>query len=116
MGRIEAGDLLAQGFFGVSPKLRPDPFDPDGARRLLLLDGHSLAYRAFFALPPTLATSNGTITNAVYGFTSMLIKLLAEEKPDLIAVFFDAGKPTKRLAKDADYKAGRLGTIPANAI
>ncbi len=79
-------------------------------RRLFLLDGHSLAYRAFFALPPTLATSSGTLTNAVYGFTSMLIKLLADEKPDLIAVFFDSGKPTVRLAKDADYKAGRRET------
>ena len=79
-------------------------------RRLFLLDGHSLAYRAFFALPPTLATSSGTLTNAVYGFTSMLIKLLGDEKPDLIAVFFDSGKPTVRLAKDADYKAGRRET------
>ncbi|MDH5224700.1 MAG: DNA polymerase, partial [Actinomycetota bacterium] len=79
-------------------------------RRLFLLDGHSLAYRAFFALPPTLATSSGTVTNAVYGFTSMLIKLLTEEKPDLIAVFFDSGAPTVRLAKDADYKAGRPET------
>ena len=79
-------------------------------RRLFLLDGHSLAYRAFFALPPTLATSSGTVTNAVYGFTSMLIKLMAEEKPDLIAVFFDSGAPTIRLAKDADYKAGRRET------
>ncbi|CAN5696737.1 DNA polymerase I [soil metagenome] len=82
----------------------------DAQRRLFLLDGHSLAYRAFFALPPTLATSSGTVTNAVYGFTSMLIKLLAEEKPDLVAVFFDSGKPTVRLAKDADYKAGRRET------
>ncbi|MEZ0234242.1 MAG: 5'-3' exonuclease H3TH domain-containing protein, partial [Actinomycetota bacterium] len=82
----------------------------DTPRRMFLLDGHSLAYRAFFALPPTLATSSGTLTNAVYGFTSMVIKLLAEEKPDLIAVFFDAGKPTVRLAKDADYKAGRRET------
>ncbi len=84
--------------------------DTEAPRRLFLLDGHSLAYRAFFALPPTLATSSGTLTNAVYGFTSMVIKLLAEEKPDLIAVFFDAGKPTVRLAKDADYKAGRRET------
>jgi DNA polymerase-1 len=82
----------------------------DAPRRMFLLDGHSLAYRAFFALPPTLATSNGTITNAVYGFTSMLIKLLAEEKPDLIAVFFDSGAPSIRLAKDAEYKAGRRET------
>ncbi len=83
---------------------------PDGAaapRRLFLLDGHSLAYRAFFALPQTLATSSGTVTNAVYGFTSMLIKLLADESPDLIAVAFDMGPPTIRLELDAEYKAGR---------
>ena len=43
----------------------------------------------------------------MYGFTSMLIKLLAEERPDLVAVAFDVGKPTARLAMDADYKAGR---------
>ena len=81
--------------------------DPDAPPRLFLLDGHSLAYRAFFALPPTLATSTGQITNAVYGFTSMLIKLLADEQPDLIAVAFDSGPPTVRLEKDAQYKAGR---------
>ena len=46
------------------------------------------------------------MTNAVYGFTSMLIKLLAEEQPDLIAVAFDVGKPTARLEKYAEYKAG----------
>src|SRR5438128_3298292 len=79
-------------------------------KRLFLLDGHSLAYRAFFALPPSLATSTGQITNAVYGFTSMLIKLLAEEKPDLIVVAFDKGAPTVRLEKYADYKAGRPET------
>jgi DNA polymerase-1 len=82
----------------------------DDPRRLFLLDGHSLAYRAFFALPATLATTTGQVTNAVYGFTSMLIKLLAEEKPDLIAVAFDAGPPTVRLQKDAEYKAGRAET------
>jgi len=86
------------------------PTSPEAPRRLFLLDGHSLAYRAFFALPPTLATSSGTVTNAVYGFTSMLIKLLAEERPDLIAVAFDSGAPTLRLEKDADYKAGRPET------
>jgi len=76
-------------------------------RRLFLLDGHSLAYRAFFALPQTLATSSGTVTNAVYGFTSMLIKLFGDEHPDLIAVAFDMGAPTVRLELDAEYKAGR---------
>jgi DNA polymerase-1 len=79
----------------------------DRRPRLFLLDGHSLAYRAFFALPPDLATSTGQVTNAVYGFTSMLLKLLAEERPDLIAVAFDKGAPTVRLEVFADYKAGR---------
>ncbi len=84
----------------------PTPDQP----RLFLLDGHSLAYRAFFALPSTLATTTGQITNAVYGFTSMLIKLLGDEQPDLIAVAFDSGPPTVRLEKDAEYKAGRKET------
>jgi DNA polymerase-1 len=79
----------------------------DPPKRLFLLDGHSLSYRAFFALPTSLATSSGQVTNAVYGFTSMLIKLLAEERPDLIAVAFDVGAPTVRLEKYAEYKAGR---------
>ncbi len=82
----------------------------DAPKRLFLLDGHSLAYRAFFALPATLATSSGTVTNAVYGFTSMLIKLLGDEHPDLIAVAFDTGPPAIRLAMDAEYKAGRRET------
>jgi DNA polymerase-1 len=79
----------------------------ESPKRLFLLDGHSLSYRAFFALPPSLATSTGQVTNAVYGFTSMLIKLLAEERPDLLAVAFDIGAPTVRLEKYAEYKAGR---------
>jgi DNA polymerase I len=82
----------------------------DSPRRLFLLDGHSLAYRAYFALPPTLATTTGQVTNAVYGFTSMLIKLMGEEHPDLLAVAFDSGPPTVRLEMDSDYKAGRPET------
>jgi DNA polymerase I len=79
--------------------------------KLLLLDGHSLAYRAFFALPTDLATKAGTVTNAVYGFTSMLTKVLTDEKPDYIAVAFDApGGSTYRYELDADYKAGRKET------
>jgi DNA polymerase-1 len=74
---------------------------------LYLLDGHSLAFRAFYALPMSLATTAGQVTNAVYGFTSMLIKLLGEEKPDLLAASFDVGRPTVRLEKYAEYKAGR---------
>src|SRR3954451_3896294 len=79
--------------------------------KLLLLDGHSLAYRAFFALPPDLATKSGTVTNAVYGFTSMLAKVLADEQPDQIAVAFDApGGSTVRKELDPEYKAGRKET------
>ena len=58
--------------------------------KLLLLDGHSLAYRAFYALPDRPGDQDGTVTNAVYGFTSMLAKVLADEHPDYIAVAFDA--------------------------
>lgn len=76
--------------------------------KLLLLDGHSLAYRAFFALPTDLVTSSGTVTNAVYGFTSMLAKVMTDMKPDAIAVAFDApGGSTERVALDPEYKAGR---------
>ncbi|HVM12438.1 MAG TPA: DNA polymerase I [Actinomycetota bacterium] len=83
---------------------------PATPKRIFLLDGHSLAYRAFFALPTSLATTTGQVTNAAYGFTSMLIKLLAEEKPDHLAVAFDKGRPTIRLAVYAEYKAGRAET------
>jgi DNA polymerase I len=79
--------------------------------KLLLLDGHSLAYRAFFALPTDLATKSGTVTNAVYGFTSMLAKVVADERPDHIAVAFDApGGSTYRNELDSEYKAGRRET------
>jgi DNA polymerase-1 len=79
-------------------------------RKILLLDGHSLAYRAFFALPDTLVTSSGQVTNAVYGFTAMLIKLFADERPDAVVVCFDKGAPQFRLDRYAEYKAGRAET------
>ena len=81
----------------------------DGARpRLLLLDGHSLAYRAFFALPvENFSTTTGQPTNAVYGFTSMLINVLRDESPSHIAVAFDLAQPTFRHVEYADYKANR---------
>ena len=78
--------------------------------KLLLLDGHSLAYRAFYALPTDLSTRDGTVTNAVFGFTSMLTKVMGDEKPDEIAVVFDSKGPTFRDAMDAEYKAGRRAT------
>jgi DNA polymerase-1 len=79
----------------------------ENSRKVLLLDGHSLAYRAFFALPETLVTSSGQVTNAVYGFTAMLIKLLADERPGGVVVCFDKGAPQFRLDRYAEYKAGR---------
>jgi DNA polymerase-1 len=78
--------------------------------KLLLLDGHSLAFRAFYALPTDLSTPAGTITNAVFGFTSMLTKVLADEQPDFIGVAFDAPGGTFRDDMDPEYKAGRKET------
>ena len=75
--------------------------------KYLLLDGNSLAYRAFFALPPEMATASGQVTNAVFGFTSMLINLLKDHQPDGIAVAFDRPEPTFRHELVEDYKAGR---------
>lgn len=78
---------------------------------LLLLDGHSLAYRAFFALPvENFSTTTGQPTNAVYGFTSMLINVLRDEAPSHIAVAFDRSGPTFRHEAFADYKANRTET------
>ena len=79
--------------------------------RLLLLDGHSLAYRAFFALPvENFSTTTGQPTNAVYGFTAMLINVLRDEQPTHVAVTFDVSRSTFRTEAYADYKAGRAET------
>ena len=86
---------------------KPAPPVKTDTRKVLLLDGHSLAYRAFFALPETLVTSSGQVTNAVYGFTAMLIKLLADERPQGVVVCFDKGMPQFRLDRYKEYKAGR---------
>ncbi|HWW55107.1 MAG TPA: DNA polymerase, partial [Acidimicrobiales bacterium] len=77
---------------------------------IMLLDGNSLAYRAFFALPTDMATASGQVTNAVFGFTSMLIYLLREHHPDRLAVAFDRPEPTFRHSLVSDYKAGRAET------
>ena len=82
-----------------------------GKEKLLLLDGNSLAYRAFFALP-LLANDSGIHTNAVYGFTTMLQKIVEEEKPTKMLVAFDAGKTTFRHESYGDYKGGRQKTPP----
>lgn len=79
--------------------------------RLLLLDGHSLAYRAFYALREVeMSTTTGQPTNAVFGFTSMLINLLRDEEPTHVAVAFDVSRKTFRSEAYADYKAGRSET------
>jgi DNA polymerase I len=84
---------------------------PVGERRLLLLDGHSLAYRAFFALPAeNFRTGTGQTTNAVYGFTAMLINLIRDEAPTHVAVAFDVSRTTFRSERFADYKANRSST------
>ena len=79
--------------------------------RLLLVDGHSLAYRAFFALPvENFSTTTGQPTNAVYGFTSMLINVLRDEQPTHIVVAFDVSRRSFRTERYAEYKAGRSET------
>jgi len=74
--------------------------------RLFLVDGHGYIYRAFFALP-ALTTSKGLATNAVYGFTTMLLKIVREQQPDYIAVAFDSAGPTQRHTEFKAYKAHR---------
>ena len=78
---------------------------------LMLLDGNSLAFRAFFALPAeNFKTKNGLTTNAVYGFTAMLINLLRDEAPSHIAAAFDVSRQTFRAERYPEYKAGRSAT------
>lgn len=79
--------------------------------KLLLIDGHSMAYRAFFALPAeNFKTKTGQVTNAVFGFTSMLINLLRDEAPTHLAVAFDLSRKTFRSETYAEYKANRSTT------
>jgi DNA polymerase I len=80
-------------------------------KKLVLIDGNSIAYRAFFALP-LLNNDKGVHTNAIYGFTTMLLKILEEEKPTHLLVAFDAGKTTFRHATFTEYKGGRQKTPP----
>jgi DNA polymerase-1 len=82
-----------------------------GRPRLLLLDGHSMAYRAWYAFPvESFATSTGQPTNAVYGFASMLANILRDEQPSHFAVAFDVSRKTFRAAKYPEYKANRAKT------
>jgi len=80
-------------------------------KKLLLIDGHSLAYRAFYALPAeNFVSSSGQHTNAIYGFASMLINLITAEKPTHIATAFDVSRKTFRSERFPDYKANRSAT------
>ena len=80
-------------------------------KKLLLIDGHSLAYRAFYALPAeNFVTSGGQHTNAIYGFASMLINLISSEKPTHIATACDVSRKTFRSERFPDYKANRSAT------
>ena len=82
-----------------------------GSPRLLLIDGHSIAYRAFYALPAeNFSTTTGQTTNAVFGFTSMLINLLRDEQPTHLAVAFDVSRKTFRSEAYPEYKANRSST------
>jgi DNA polymerase-1 len=89
----------------VTNPANPPQAEPE---TLLLIDGHSVAYRAFFALPvENFSTTTGQHTNAVYGFTSMLINVLRDEKPTHLCVAFDVSRKTFRSAEYAEYKATR---------
>lgn len=79
--------------------------------KIVLIDGNSLAYRAFYALPDTMRTTTGITTNAIYGFTTMLLKVL-EEEPDFVAISFDRPEPTFRHKEYKEYKATREKAPP----
>ncbi|MBN1298704.1 MAG: DNA polymerase I, partial [Actinobacteria bacterium] len=77
------------------------------AKKIILIDGNNIAYRAFYALPETITTSSGITTNAVLGFTNMLLKLMEEEDPDTIICAFDSKSPTFRHKMFDEYKIHR---------
>lgn len=80
-------------------------------KKVVLIDGNSIVYRAFFALP-LLNNKKGIYTNAIYGFANILLKIMEEENPTHIMVAFDAGKTTFRHKTFGDYKGGRQSTPP----
>ncbi len=76
--------------------------------KLMVLDGNSLAYRAFFALPTDMVTASGQVTNSVFGFTSMLLSVMKDHTPDSVIVVFDRKEPTFRHVAAPEYKAQRI--------
>ena len=89
-----------------------DPVSTDGPADgpLFVLDGMSLAFRAYFALPADLSTEAGTVTNALHGFVAMLVNMVRDHHPAALAVAFDLEGPTFRDELVPDYKAGRAET------
>ena len=90
-----------------APKRKSKPESPSESHgELFLIDGNSLAYRAFFALPESIATADGRPTNALYGFASMMAKILIEYRPEAVIVAWDAGMSGRELTYEP-YKAQR---------
>ncbi|HEY8058036.1 MAG TPA: 5'-3' exonuclease H3TH domain-containing protein, partial [Acidimicrobiales bacterium] len=87
----------------------PDPSvgATPATNKVMLVDGNSLTYRAFFALPTDMATASGQVTNAVFGFTSMMINLIRDHQPTNVVVAFDRPEPTFRHDRIATYKGNR---------
>lgn len=79
-------------------------------KHLVLIDGHHLMYRAFYAIPPGMMTKSGEMTNAVFGVASMILSILKAEEPDSLLFCFDAGEETFRHKENATYKDGRAET------
>ncbi|HVR30534.1 MAG TPA: DNA polymerase I [Thermoanaerobaculia bacterium] len=90
----------------AAPAASSPSTEPSGRRRVYLIDGYGIIFRAFFALPP-LSNSKGFQTNAVLGFVNMLRKLLREHDPALVGIALDVGGKTFRSERFADYKATR---------
>lgn len=86
--------------------LRKSPKKKKPPKRLVLIDGHGILHRAYHALPP-LTSRGGELLNAVYGFTTMLFRVINDLKPDYLVVAFDVGKPTFRHEEFVGYQAQR---------
>src|SRR5947209_3341851 len=87
------------------------PNDSTSTRKLMLIDGHALVHRAFHAIPE-LSTSSGELTNAVFGFTNIVLKEISELRPTHIVMALDRPSPTFRHREFAGYKATRAATPP----
>ena len=90
----------------INLKKKKERCDMSNSKKLIVIDGNSLIYRAFYAIP-LLRTSTGTVTNAAYGFANMLLKILKDEHPNFIIVTFDKGRTTFRTEQYSEYKANR---------